>query len=80
MKGRFFMNTKYFVFSSVTFALRAMSLLKRHGISSRLEKIKNISALGGCGYALAVDNRFFDTAVPLIQNEGIRIVDILDYK
>ena len=74
------MDTKYFVFSSVTFALRAMYLLKIHGLGSRLEKIKNISALGGCGYALAVDTRLLDTAVSLIQNEGIRIVDILDYK
>lgn len=74
------MDTKYLIFSSVTYALRAMSLLKRNGLNSRLEKIKNISNYGSCGYALAVDIRIFDMAVNLIQNEGIRIVDILDYK
>lgn len=74
------MNTKYLIFSSVTYALRSMTLLKRHGISSRLEKINNISALGGCGYALAVDISFFDSATSIITAEGIRIIDILDHK
>lgn len=74
------MNTKYMIFSSVTYALRSMTLLKRHGISSRLEKIKNISSLGGCGYALAIDISVLDHAVQAISAEGIRIIDILDYK
>ena len=74
------MDTKYLIFSSVTYALRAMSLLKSHGLHSRLEKIRNIAAIGGCGYALAIDGRFFDMAENLIQSEGIRIVDVLDYK
>lgn len=74
------MNTKYLIFSSVTYALRSMTLLKRHGISSRLEKIKNISALGGCGYSLALDPALLDYAVSIITGEGIRIIDILDYK
>ncbi len=74
------MDTKYLIFSSVTYALRAMSLLKSKGLYSRLEKIKNISSLGGCGYALAVNVSNFEMAVSLIQDEGIRIIDILDYK
>lgn len=74
------MDTKYLVFSSVTYALRAMTLLKRHGFSSRLEKIKNISALGGCGYVLAVNQGILDAAVSIISGEGIRVIDILDYK
>lgn len=74
------MDTKYLIFSSVTYALRAMSLLESKGLNSRLEKIKNISSIGGCGYSLAVDIRFLDTAIKIIQSQGIRIVDILDYK
>ena len=74
------MNTKYLIFSSVTYALRSMTLLKRYGIYSRLEKIKNIAALGGCGYALAVGDVSLDSAVSIISGEGIRIIDILDYK
>ncbi|MBQ6846532.1 MAG: DUF3343 domain-containing protein [Oscillospiraceae bacterium] len=72
------MNTKYLIFSSVTYALRSMTLLKRFGLHSRLEKIKSIQALGGCGYALAVDTSILDSAVSIITGEGIRIVDILD--
>lgn len=74
------MDTKYLIFSSVTYALRSMTLLKRYGISSRLEKIKNISALGGCGYALAINPTFLDSAIAIITGEGIRVIDILDYK
>lgn len=80
LSGGVYMNTKYLIFSSVTYALRSMTLLKRYGIYSRLEKIKNISALGGCGYALAVDASALDYAVGVISAEGIRIIDILDYK
>lgn len=72
------MNTKYLVFSSVTYALRSMSVLQKHGISSRLEKVKNISAIGGCGYVLAISNAIFDTAYSIISREGIRIIDVLD--
>lgn len=74
------MDTKFFIFSSVTYALRAMTLLKRYGIFSRLEKIKNISVIGGCGYALAVQNNLSEKAAAIIQSEGIRIIDVLDYK
>lgn len=74
------MNTKYLVFTSVTYALRAMTLLKRNGIGARLEKIKNISALGGCGYTLAVNAENIDLSISIINGEGIRIIDILDYK
>ena len=72
------MNTKYLIFSSVTYALRSMTLLKRYGLFSRLEKIKNIQALGGCGYALAVNSGDAQTAIETISAEGIRIIDVLD--
>ena len=74
------MDTKYLIFSSVTYALRAMTLLKRHGFNARLEKIKNISSLGGCGYALAVNGGIIDSAIAIITGEGLRIIDILDNK
>ena len=74
------MNTKYLIFSSVTYALRSMTLLKKYGIYSRLEKIKNIAALGGCGYGLALDADNVSTAISIITKEGIRVIDVLDYK
>ena len=71
------MNYKYMVFSSVTFSLRAMSELQKAGISSRLEKIKNIPSLGGCGYALAVNENFFDTALSVVTSCGISVIEVM---
>ncbi|MBP3579977.1 MAG: DUF3343 domain-containing protein [Clostridia bacterium] len=74
------MDCKYMVFSSVTYSLRGMSLLQKKGIPSRLEKIKNIPSLGGCGYALAVDDALFANALSIIQNEGLKIIEVLESK
>jgi len=74
------MEYRYIVFSSVTYSLRAMSLLQKIGIASRLEKIKNIPSLGGCGYALAVKSNMLDSAVDAIVRDGTRIIEILDSK
>lgn len=88
--GRFFipifyrrqsaMDTKYLVFSSVTYALRALSLLSQNSVYARLEKIKNLRAVGGCGYALAVKSADLDAASNIITSSGIRIIDVLDDK
>ncbi len=72
------MDTKYLIFSSVTYALRAMNILKRYGFECRLQKIKNIKRLGGCGYALAINSNDVSSAVPHIKAEGLRILDVLD--
>ena len=74
------MDTKYLVFSSVTYALRALSLLSQNSVYARLEKVKNLRAVGGCGYALAVKNADFDTASDIVISNGIRIIDVLDDK
>lgn len=71
------MQAKRFVFSSITYALRAMSLLKSFGINSRLEKIKNIQVLGSCGYVLSVRETEADRAFDVISQNGIRILDVL---
>ena len=72
------MNYKYIVFSSVTYSLRAMSELQKAGISSRLEKIKSIPSLGGCGYALAVNENVFDNALSIITSCGLSVIEVLD--
>ncbi len=74
------MDTKYLVFSSVTYALRALSLLTGNSVYSRLEKIKNIRAVGGCGYALAVNVQDLEIAKSIIFSSQIKILDILDGK
>lgn len=74
------MDTKYLIFTSVTFALRALSILKNNGVGARLERIKNIATLGGCGYGVAIEQSSLDYAMLLIANEGIKIIDIIENK
>lgn len=74
------MDTKYLIFTSVTFALRALSILKNNGFNARLERIKNIASLGGCGYGVAIDAGILDFAMLLIANEGIKVIDIIENK
>lgn len=74
------MDCKYLVFSSVTYSLRGMSALQKAGIPSRLEKIKSIPSLGGCGYALAVKNAVFPAAISVIQAQGLKVIEILESK
>ncbi len=72
------MEYKYLVFSSVTYSLKGMSALSKKGIPSRLEKIKHIPSLGGCGYALAVKFDFLSAALAVLQSEKLTVSEILD--
>lgn len=72
------MNFKYFIFESVSYALKAMSVLKREGVYARLEKIRNISALGGCGYALAVHVKDANNALYVINANKINVLSVSD--
>ena len=74
------MDTKYLVFSSVTYALKALSLLTGSSVYARLEKIKNLRAIGGCGYALAIKEEDLYKAKEIISSSGIKIIDVLDGK
>ncbi len=72
------MEYKYLVFLSVTYSLKGMSALSRKGIPSRLEKIKYIPSLGGCGYALAVKEEYLQQAVSILESENMTVTEILD--
>ena len=74
------MDTKYLIFTSVTFALRALNVMKNAGLSARLERIKNIATLGGCGYGVAISQGNLEYALVLIANEGIKVIDVIDDK
>lgn len=73
-----YLDNKYIIFSSVTLCLKGMSALKRAGIASRPEKFKNLPSVGGCGYALAVRGELLADAVLIIENEGLKISDIIE--
>lgn len=74
------MDDIYLVFSSVTYALKAMSALKKAGIGTRLQKIKSIPSLGGCGYAVAVSSSLKDNALFVLEHNGLKIIEILESK
>ncbi len=70
----------YLVFSSVTYGLKAMTLFKQNNIPSRLEKIKYIPSLRGCGYAVAVSSIHKDSCISLLNSENIKLLEILQSK
>lgn len=70
---------KIIVFSSVTYALKAQGILVREGIPSHLEKLTRNMTLKGCGYGLRIERAQTDYAVKILNNEKIRIVEIIDF-
>ena len=72
------MGCKYIIVSSVTYAMKAKSEIDSHGIKSKVEKIKNVKKLGGCGYGLKLSNDDVSVAARYLTISGIKIVDIID--
>ena len=72
------MVCKYIIVSSVTYAMKAKGELDSHGISARIEKIKNVKKLGGCGYGLKLSNIDTGVASRYLTLAGIKIIDIID--
>lgn len=72
------MECEFFVVSSITYALKAKSELENRGIPSKVEKIKNVAALKGCGYGVKVQGNLSVTAKRILNISGIKIIDTLD--
>ncbi len=68
------------IFSSITYALKAQGIFEKKGIKSKLEKLKKEHSLNGCGYGLKVRNQDVIIAKNAVEAEGIRIINIFDYK
>lgn len=66
------------VMSSVTYALKAQSLLAREGIGTRLEKLTRNRTLKGCGYGLRIERNKLAEAESLLKKDGVRIVEVID--
>lgn len=67
------------VMSSVTYALKAQSVLARHGIGTRLEKLTKDQTLHGCGYGLRTERKNFADAKAICEKERIKIIEVIDY-
>ncbi len=65
---------KIIVLSSVTYALRAIDILKENSINSDLTRSAAVKKLRGCGYGVAVKNENYEKALSLLTENGINIV------
>jgi len=70
------MSYNIFVFSSITFALKAQGIFEKEGIGSKLEKLKKGQSLNGCGYGLRIRNSDVIKAKNVAEKERIRIIEI----
>lgn len=74
------MDCKYLIVSSITYAMKAREELNSRGIYCKIEKIKNIPKLNGCGYGVKVSNNDTSIAVRYLNISGLKIIDILDFE
>lgn len=72
------MDCEFLIVSSITYALKAKSELESHGIVCKVEKIKNVAALGGCGYGIRVRTADSVLARRYLSLNGIRVVMTMD--
>ena len=72
------MNCKFVVVSSITYAMKGKSKLQEFGISSKIEKIKKVAKLGGCGYGLKIKEADLTMTTRILSTDGIKIIDIVD--
>ena len=72
------MNCEFLIVSSITYALKAKSELEGHGIVCKVEKIKNVAALGGCGYGIRVSSDTAALARRYMNRAGIRVITSMD--
>ena len=68
------------IFASVTHALKAQGKLENAKIRSKIEKLRKEQSLNGCGYGLKIANEDILKAKKILDNDGIMIKEILDYK
>ncbi len=67
------MDRPLIMMSSVTNAMRGREILRRHGISSEIERTPRGSARQGCGYSLYVKKNA-DEAEKILHESGTRVL------
>ena len=72
------MDCEFLIVSSVTYALKGKAVLESRGIICKVEKIKNIAALKGCGFGIKVKKSQSLTARRILNFSGINIIETVD--
>ena len=64
------------ILTSITYVNKAQYLLSQNNIKSSIVKLRSSLERRGCGYGLEVRENFVRTAMSIIENNGIRMVEI----
>jgi len=72
------MECVFLVVSSITYALKAKAVFEDYSIACRIEKIRNVAVLKGCGYGIRISRSDKSRSLALLRREGLRVVDIID--
>lgn len=72
------MDCVFLVVSPITYALKGKAELESHGIACKVEKIKNVASLGGCGFGIKVSKNVSQAAMRFLKISGINTLETLD--
>lgn len=71
------MDCDYLIVSSITYAMKAKGELDKNGIYSKVEKVKNVPSLGGCGFGVRVRKANSGYAQRILAVSGIRVLEVI---
>ena len=72
------MDCEFHIVSSITYALKGKNELESNGITCKVEKVKKISSLKGCGYGIKTKKSDSLAAKRFLSISGIRILETVD--
>lgn len=71
------MGKPLIVIGSITYAMKAKSILSSHGFNANIVRTPKGSKVGGCGYSIYVKDKI-DEAIEILNEHGIRVTGKLD--
>ncbi len=72
------MDCEFLIVSSITYAMKGKNELEAHGILCKIEKLRHVKSLGGCGYGLRVNRSDSALARRYLNLAGIRVISVVD--
>lgn len=72
------MDCEFLIVSSITYAMKAKKELEGQGIPCKVEKLRQVKALGGCGYGIRVGKDVSALAGRVLSLAGIRVISRMD--
>lgn len=71
------MSKQMIMVSSITYAMKAKSLLKNYNIYVDIIKTSKHTAQNGCGYSLIV-NKDLDKVIEILKKNNIKIIGVVN--